>query len=148
MTNSTEFPRGFPRKLEGVVGKRAGNTERKPGRVREETLGQAKPSTEGIRGAAPPAEGTFTTESDGGTSSPPAADCSCADSRGAPLSVAEQQLAPAATPGAGAGASLERDGGGAGAPSRPPQDVDAAGLTDPAAAAAVAGDSSTAQVGR
>ena len=41
MTNSTEFPRGFPRKLEGVVGKRAGNTERKPGRVREETLGQA-----------------------------------------------------------------------------------------------------------
>ena len=42
MTNSTEFPRGFPRKLEGVVGKRAGNTERKPGRVREETLGQAK----------------------------------------------------------------------------------------------------------
>ena len=42
MTDSTEFPRGFPRKLEGVVGKRAGNTERKPGRVREETLGQAK----------------------------------------------------------------------------------------------------------
>ena len=42
MTNSTEFPRGFPRKLEGVVGKQAGNTERKPGRVREETLGQAK----------------------------------------------------------------------------------------------------------
>ena len=42
MTNSTEFPRGFPRKLEGVVGKRAGNTERKPGRVREETLGKAK----------------------------------------------------------------------------------------------------------
>ena len=42
MTNSTEFPRGFPRKLEGVVGKRAGNTERKPGRVREETLVQAK----------------------------------------------------------------------------------------------------------
>ena len=34
--------RGFPRKLEGVVGKRAGNTERKPGRVREETLVQAK----------------------------------------------------------------------------------------------------------
>ena len=43
MTNSTEFPRGFPRKLEGVVGKRAGNTERKPGRVREETLGKANP---------------------------------------------------------------------------------------------------------
>ena len=107
--------------------------------------GEPQPSTEGLRGAGPPAEGTFTTESDGGTSSPPAADCSCADSRGAPLSVAEQQLAPAATPGAGAGASLERDGGGAGAPSRPPQDVDAAGLTDPAAAAAVAGDSSTAQ---
>ena len=42
MTNSTEFPRGFPRKLEGVVGKQAGNTERKPGRVREETLVQAK----------------------------------------------------------------------------------------------------------
>ena len=39
---SPGFPLGFPRKLEGVVGKRAGNTERKPGRVREETLGKAK----------------------------------------------------------------------------------------------------------
>ena len=35
-------PWSFPRKLEGAVGKLAGNTERKPGRVREETLGQAK----------------------------------------------------------------------------------------------------------
>ena len=31
-------PWSFPRKLEGAVGKLAGNTERKPGRVREETL--------------------------------------------------------------------------------------------------------------
>ena len=98
--------------------------------------GEPQPSTEGLRGAGPPAEGTFTTESDGGTSSPPAAVRSCPDSRGAPLSVAEQQLAPAATPGAGAGASLERDGGGAGAPSRPPQDVDAADLTDSSTAQA------------
>ena len=32
-----------PRKLEGAVGKRAGNTERKSGRVREETCIQPKP---------------------------------------------------------------------------------------------------------